>query len=70
MEHCADSKLEGHFDLKVAQANNRAGRQQYLVTHLSDLIRCFFIAATDSNTQLSIVGLESLERYDNDVFRF
>ena len=28
----------------------------------SDLIRCFFIAATDSNTQLAIVGLDSLER--------
>ena len=26
------------------------------------MIRCFFIAATDSNTQLAIVGLDSLER--------
>ena len=60
MEHCADTKLEGHFDLTIARTS---GRRQFLVTHLSDLIRCFFIAATDSNTQLCIVGLKSLERY-------
>jgi hypothetical protein len=62
MEHCADSKFDAHFNLKIARSCQQKKTGQYLVSHLGDLIRCFFIAATDSNTKLSIVGLKSLER--------
>jgi len=61
MEHCVDSGHAAHFDLDLCR-QEKGDRSQFLVTHLSDLIRCFFIAATDSNTQLVIAGLTSLER--------
>lgn len=61
MEHCVDSGHAAHFDLDLCR-REKGDRSQFLVTHLSDLIRCFFIAATDSNTQLVIAGLTSLER--------
>ena len=61
MEHCVDSGHRAHFDLELCR-QEKGDKSQFLVTHLSDLIRCFFIAATDSNTQLSIAGLTSLER--------
>ena len=41
---------------------NYSKAKQSLVAYLSDLIRCFFIAATDSNTLLCKNGLKMLKR--------
>ena len=58
VEHCYESGERRHFDLGLA----RRHRDQSLVSFLSDLIRCYFIAATDSNTLLCKNGLKSLKR--------
>ncbi|VDM86018.1 unnamed protein product [Strongylus vulgaris] len=37
------------------------GRADYLVLHLSDLVRMSFMGATSDNTELRLAGLNSLQ---------
>lgn len=48
-----------HFDLMLAKDLNNRG--DYLVLHLSDLIRMSFMAATSDSDQLRLEGLKTLQ---------
>ncbi|XP_032821133.2 HEAT repeat-containing protein 5B isoform X4 [Petromyzon marinus] len=51
-----------HFDLgKARDKKLKDAKGDYLVLHLSDLIRMAFMAATDHSNQLRMVGLQALE---------
>ncbi|GMS80555.1 hypothetical protein PENTCL1PPCAC_2730, partial [Pristionchus entomophagus] len=52
-----------HLDLQLAKELQltSAGRADYLVLHLSDLVRMPFMAATSDNTQLRLAGLHCLQ---------
>lgn len=53
---------EGQFDLQLAkELKEKTGKGNFLVLHLSDLIRMSFIAATSDSNQLRLVGLSALE---------
>ncbi|XP_059157278.1 HEAT repeat-containing protein 5B-like isoform X2 [Physella acuta] len=53
---------EGQFDLQLAkELKEKTGKNNFLVLHLSDLIRMSFIAATSDSNQLRLVGLAALE---------
>ncbi|PIK54390.1 putative HEAT repeat-containing protein 5B, partial [Apostichopus japonicus] len=55
-----------HFDLAMAREMRRkTGRDNYLVLHLSDLVRIAFIAATSDSTQLRNAGLLLLQEVIN-----
>lgn len=55
-----------HFDLAMARDMRRkTGRDNYLVLHLSDLVRIAFIAATSDSTQLRNAGLLLLQEVIN-----
>uniref|UniRef100_A0A8C3CVJ4 HEAT repeat-containing protein 5B n=1 Tax=Cairina moschata TaxID=8855 RepID=A0A8C3CVJ4_CAIMO len=49
---------KAHFDLALAQERRS---DDFLVLHLSDLIRMAFMAATDHSNQLRMAGLQALE---------
>uniref|UniRef100_A0A8B9Q339 HEAT repeat-containing protein 5A n=1 Tax=Apteryx owenii TaxID=8824 RepID=A0A8B9Q339_APTOW len=50
-----------HFDITLAQERKqRDSRDDFLVLHLSDLIRMAFMAATDHSDQLRLSGLQTL----------
>lgn len=52
-----------HLDLALAkelQLSN-GGKSDYLVLHLSDLVRMAFMAATSDNTGLRLAGLSCLQ---------
>lgn len=49
-----------HFDLTLAQRQKREKKGDYLVMHLSELVRTSFIAATASVDQLKLAGYEAL----------
>uniref|UniRef100_A0A915Q4W5 HEAT repeat-containing protein 5B n=1 Tax=Setaria digitata TaxID=48799 RepID=A0A915Q4W5_9BILA len=52
-----------HFDLALAKELqiSSGGRADYLVLHLSDLVRMSFMGATSDNTSLRLAGLASLQ---------
>lgn len=52
-----------HLDMALAKELQitSAGKNDYLVLHLSDLVRMSFMAATSDNSLLRIAGLKSLE---------
>ncbi|XP_053315726.1 HEAT repeat-containing protein 5B [Spea bombifrons] len=51
-----------HFDLAAARsARMKNPKDDFLVIHLSDLIRMAFMAATDHSNQLRMAGLQALE---------
>ncbi|EJD76264.1 HEAT repeat containing 5B [Loa loa] len=52
-----------HFDLALAKELqiSSGGRADYLVLHLSDLIRMSFMGATSDNTNLRLAGLACLQ---------
>ncbi|EGT37054.1 hypothetical protein CAEBREN_32553 [Caenorhabditis brenneri] len=52
-----------HLDMALAKElqNTSGGKNDYLVLHLSDLVRMSFMAATSDNSSLRIAGLKSLE---------
>uniref|UniRef100_A0A0R3S5B1 HEAT repeat-containing protein 5B n=1 Tax=Elaeophora elaphi TaxID=1147741 RepID=A0A0R3S5B1_9BILA len=52
-----------HFDLALAKELqiSSGGRADYLVLHLSDLIRMSFMGATSDNTSLRLAGLTCLQ---------
>uniref|UniRef100_A0A8D0HG90 HEAT repeat containing 5B n=1 Tax=Sphenodon punctatus TaxID=8508 RepID=A0A8D0HG90_SPHPU len=53
---------KAHFDLATARsAKLRNSKSDFLVLHLSDLIRMAFMAATDHSNQLRMAGLQALE---------
>ncbi|KAH9496165.1 HEAT repeat-containing protein 5B [Bulinus truncatus] len=53
---------EGQFDLQLAkELKEKTGKNNFLVLHLTDLIRMSFIAATSDSNQLRLVGLAALE---------
>ena len=59
---------EAHFDLSLAKQLQRrdasaSARGDYLVLHLSELVRMAFIAATSDSDQLRLAGLDAL----NDI---
>nr|CAB3252346.1 HEAT repeat-containing protein 5B-like [Phallusia mammillata] len=60
-----------HFDLAAARNIVRGGKNgDFLVLHLSDLVRMTFMAATDNSAQLRMAGLEALQdviKYFKDV---
>ncbi|XP_039260448.2 HEAT repeat-containing protein 5B-like [Styela clava] len=60
-----------HFDLQIARSVVRSGGEgDFLVLHLSDLVRMAFMAATDTSAQLRMAGLEALQdviKYFKDV---
>ncbi|CAK8692902.1 unnamed protein product [Clavelina lepadiformis] len=60
-----------HFDLASARNIVRSGKKgEFLVLHLSDLVRLAFMASTDNCTQLRMAGLEALQdiiKYFKDV---
>lgn len=58
---CINNK-QAHFDLLVAKELQQAkGRGDYLVLHLSDLVRMAFIAATSDCDPLRLEGLQTLQ---------
>ncbi|KJH43159.1 hypothetical protein DICVIV_10827 [Dictyocaulus viviparus] len=52
-----------HLDLSLAKELqlSSGGRADYLVLHLSDLVRMSFMGATSDNTELRLAGLNSLQ---------
>ncbi|GIY21291.1 HEAT repeat-containing protein 5B [Caerostris extrusa] len=50
-----------HFDLGIARESKIANGRDYLVLHLSDLVRMAFMAATSDSDPLRIEGLKALE---------
>ncbi|WKY11163.1 hypothetical protein Q1695_003033 [Nippostrongylus brasiliensis] len=52
-----------HLDLPLAKElqMSSGGRADYLVLHLSDLVRMSFMGATSENTELRLAGLVSLQ---------
>ncbi|CAB3397442.1 unnamed protein product [Caenorhabditis bovis] len=56
-----------HLDIALAKElqMTSAGKNDYLVLHLSDLVRMSFMAATSDNWPLRIAGLRSLEEVIN-----
>lgn len=59
-EHCRDSQY--HFDLGLAREKSSSlERGEYLILHLSDLIRMAFMAATSESDQLRLEGLKALQ---------
>ncbi|XP_019382460.1 PREDICTED: HEAT repeat-containing protein 5B isoform X3 [Gavialis gangeticus] len=53
---------KAHFDLALARsAKLKNTKNDFLVLHLSDLIRMAFMAATDHSNQLRMAGLQALE---------
>ncbi|XP_019356147.1 HEAT repeat-containing protein 5B isoform X3 [Alligator mississippiensis] len=53
---------KAHFDLALARsAKLKNPKNDFLVLHLSDLIRMAFMAATDHSNQLRMAGLQALE---------
>ncbi|VDK44710.1 unnamed protein product, partial [Cylicostephanus goldi] len=52
-----------HLDLSLAKElqMSSGGRVDYLVLHLSDLVRMSFMGATSDNTELRLAGLNSLQ---------
>ncbi|CAG5124111.1 unnamed protein product, partial [Candidula unifasciata] len=53
---------EGQFDLQLAkELKEKTGKNNFLVLHLSDLIKMSFIAATSDSNQLRLAGLAALE---------
>uniref|UniRef100_A0A8C2TM74 HEAT repeat-containing protein 5B n=1 Tax=Coturnix japonica TaxID=93934 RepID=A0A8C2TM74_COTJA len=53
---------KAHFDLALARsARLKNPKNDFLVLHLSDLIRMAFMAATDHSNQLRMAGLQALE---------
>ncbi|XP_067149385.1 HEAT repeat-containing protein 5B isoform X3 [Apteryx mantelli] len=53
---------KAHFDLAMARsARLKNPQNDFLVLHLSDLIRMAFMAATDHSNQLRMAGLQALE---------
>ncbi|XP_068795473.1 HEAT repeat-containing protein 5B isoform X3 [Struthio camelus] len=53
---------KAHFDLAMARsARLKNPKNDFLVLHLSDLIRMAFMAATDHSNQLRMAGLQALE---------
>ncbi|CAI2353223.1 unnamed protein product [Caenorhabditis sp. 36 PRJEB53466] len=56
-----------HLDMALAKELQitSAGKNDYLVLHLSDLVRMSFMAATSDNSSLRIAGLKSLEEVIN-----
>ncbi|XP_003366850.1 HEAT repeat-containing protein 5B [Trichinella spiralis] len=51
-----------HFDLALAKELQMNGRKSdYLVLHLSDLVRMSFMAATSNCTELRLAGLSCLK---------
>ncbi|KAK0176436.1 hypothetical protein PV328_000569 [Microctonus aethiopoides] len=58
---CTNNK-PAHFDLSAAKELQQVkGRGDYLVLHLSDLVRMAFIAATSDCDPLRLEGLQTLE---------
>ncbi|KAM9466485.1 HEAT repeat-containing protein 5A isoform 2-T4 [Clarias gariepinus] len=49
-----------HFDMTLAQEQRLHKSKDFLVLHLSDLVRMAFMAATDHNEQLRLAGLHML----------
>ncbi|XP_074597132.1 HEAT repeat-containing protein 5B isoform X2 [Brevipalpus obovatus] len=59
-EACRDSQL--HFDFALArQRKMKNDDEDFLVLHLSDLIRMAFMAATSESDQLRLEGLKALQ---------
>ncbi|XP_055929916.1 HEAT repeat-containing protein 5B-like isoform X2 [Argiope bruennichi] len=58
--HACEGKAV-HFDLGLARESKLATRGDFLVLHLSDLIRMAFMAATSDSDPLRIEGLKALE---------
>ncbi|XP_033625996.1 HEAT repeat-containing protein 5B-like [Asterias rubens] len=59
-----------HFDLALArEMRNKTSQDNYLVLHLSDLVRTAFIAATSESTQLRNAGLLLLQDIINKFAR-
>uniref|UniRef100_A0A8D0BTM0 HEAT repeat-containing protein 5B n=1 Tax=Salvator merianae TaxID=96440 RepID=A0A8D0BTM0_SALMN len=57
-----ENENKAHFDLALARsAKLRNPKNDFLVLHLSDLIRMAFMAATDHSNQLRMAGLQALE---------
>jgi len=53
---------ENHFSLATARALRQAGgKGDYLVLHLSELVRMAFIAATSDSDKLRLAGLAALQ---------
>ncbi|XP_014227190.1 HEAT repeat-containing protein 5B isoform X3 [Trichogramma pretiosum] len=58
---CANDK-QAHFDLTLAkEMQNSKGKGDYLVSHLSDLVRMAFMAATSDCDPLRLEGLKTLQ---------
>ena len=56
------STQPAHFDLKMArELQQREGKGEFLVIHLSELIRMGFMAATSESDQLRLEGLNILQ---------
>ncbi|XP_014295577.1 HEAT repeat-containing protein 5B isoform X2 [Microplitis demolitor] len=59
---CINHNKQAHFDLSVAKELQQVkGRGDYLVLHLSDLVRMAFIAATSDCDPLRLEGLKTLQ---------
>ncbi|ESO02529.1 hypothetical protein HELRODRAFT_155831 [Helobdella robusta] len=56
---CED--VEAHFNLKEAKSLVMKGQGDYLVLHLSELVRMAFIAATSDSDKLRLAGLSCLQ---------
>lgn len=64
ISNCSQSKNSNiHFDLNLAREKHSNGSKEedYLVLHLSDLVRMSFIGATSDCDQLQLEGLKTLE---------
>ena len=59
--NCASANI--HFDLALARESKSktSGKEDFLVLHLSDLIRMTFMAATSDSDQLRLEGLKALQ---------
>ncbi|XP_044766090.1 HEAT repeat-containing protein 5B isoform X1 [Coccinella septempunctata] len=58
---CEARNKSPHFDLIQAKELQTKGRSNFLVLHLSDLIRMAFIAATSDSDPLRLEGLKTLK---------
>ncbi|KAK4872023.1 hypothetical protein RN001_016147 [Aquatica leii] len=59
---CESKNKNAHFDLAQAKEMQfNKGKVDFLVLHLSDLIRMAFIAATSDSDQLRLEGLKTLQ---------
>uniref|UniRef100_H2Z3V0 HEAT repeat-containing protein 5B n=1 Tax=Ciona savignyi TaxID=51511 RepID=H2Z3V0_CIOSA len=64
---CHSSSDPAHFDLEIARnIARKETKRDYLVLHLSDLVRMSFMASTDNSVQLKMAGLEALQ----DVIKY